>query len=132
MKNIIIATILLFLFNACTSSVQPQLNQTSVENSLTIDIDEEISILNSLGSLRNEKNTILDNPIYIGDNDEVSFKGDFLEKNSPISIKIGTKQPIVFHGKHYRIKSSKINHGEIIQMRDKNGNIFLDMEVIKN
>jgi len=133
MKNITILLLILFALNACTSSTQPQKAQTDTsKNNIVIDLDEEISILKSLGKLRNDGNVVLDNPIYIGDNDEVSFKGNILKENSPISIKIGDNQAITFKGYRYSIKTMELNNGEIIQMKNKGGNIFLEMEVIKD
>jgi len=134
MKNITIVLLVLFTLNACTSSIQPQKVQihTSKNNNIVIDLDEEISILKSLGKLRNDNSIILDNPIYIGDNDEVSFKGNTLKTNSPISLKIGNNPAITFKGDSYTIKTMQLNNGEIIQMKNKEGNVFLEMEIIKD
>jgi len=133
MKNIIISLLVLFALNACTSSIQPTKAQIQTsKNNIVIDLDEEISILESLGKLRNDNSIILDNPIYIGDNDEVSFKGDTLKTNSPVSLKIGNNPLITFKGNNYTIKTMELNNGEIIQMKNKEGNVFLEMEVIKD
>jgi len=132
MKKIIIFTLVLFGFNACTPSIPIKKNLHIGQKHIIIDLDEEFLILKSMGKLRNKNNIILDNPIYIGDNDEVSFKGDTLNENAPISITIGKNKPIIIRGTSYSIKTMEINNGEIIQMKDKNGNIFLEMEVLKD
>jgi len=132
MKNIIIFIVILFGFNACTSPLSTHTTPNIKKKSIVIDLDEEFSILQSIGTLRNNKHMLLDNPIYIGDNDEVSFKGDALDTKSPISIQIGNNKPISFGGKTYTLKTMEVNNGEMIQMKDKNGNIFLEMEVLKD
>jgi hypothetical protein len=107
----------------------PDTNQTKKQ--LTIDIDKELELLKSTG-LRDGQFQVVEEPIYIGDNDEVSFKGDELKKRSPLKIKVGSKKEIDFSGDRYTIKTAELKDGDFITIRDKNGEVFVDVKVIKN
>jgi len=133
MKKITILILILFTFHACNSSIKinKDQNRSILKKAITIDVDEELLLQKSIGELRNDSSNVLETPIYIGDNDEVSFKGDTLEKNSPLTITIGENKAITFKGNNYTIRSMELKNGDIIQMKDKNGNTFLEMEVIK-
>jgi len=127
MKHYILPLLLLAL-TACST-----LSTTSTENNnsktILIDVDKE---LNAQGEgLRGKDTLIIDAPLYIGDNDEVSFKGEYLQKASPIKVKIGDNDEVSFTGDHYTIKTMQLRNGEIIQMRGKDGNTFVEVEVIK-
>lgn len=103
-------------------------NQTSKQ--LTIDIDEELKLLDTTG-LRDDCLKVIDEPIYIGDNDEVSFKGDAMEKKSPLLIQIGEREPIKYSGKNYTIKTMDLKNGDLITIKDKKGKVFVEVNVIK-
>jgi len=115
-------------WSAC-SSTHPK-SVKSQSKSVIIDLDEEVRLKASSMQLRDSQSTILiDEPIYIGDNDEVSFKGDFMQESSPMTITIGNKDSITFSGKSFTIKTSDLKDGEKIQIRDQAGKIFVDVAV---
>jgi len=118
----------ILLLTACTHTTISPLKSTR-NNHLIINLDDELKILNARGEVRSDSKVIND-PIYIGDNDEVSFRGKVIENNSPLTITIGNNQPITFTGKRYTLKTIELNQGDIIQMKDKNGRIFLQVETI--
>jgi uncharacterized lipoprotein len=129
-KNLIYIVIILFL-GACSSSINPITKEQTLDNKrVIIDLDEELLLKESLGGLKDE-NIFFDEPIYIGDNDEVSFKGNILKKKSPIHIKIGKKSDIIFNQTTYRVRVSEIKSGDTIEMRDKNGKVFLSIKLFK-
>ena len=118
-------------FTAC-NSIKPEVTTKETpqkSKTLTIDLDKEIKIKEATGELRDSSGLLVDEPIYIGDNDEVSFKGDIMEKNSPLTIKIGSKDDITFSGKSYTLKTIELKDGETIQIKDKNGKIFVNVAV---
>ena len=130
-----IALYLLFslLFNGCIDkqSPSPSLPTHSTKNKIfTIDLDKEMEILEST-SLRNSSVKTIEQPIYIGDNDEVSFKGDILEENSPLTIEIEDKKTITFSGSRYKIKTMDLTNGDLIKFINNKGEIFAQFEVIK-
>jgi len=134
MKHYILPLLLLAL-TACstlsTTSIENPTATTENNNSKTIliDVDKE---LNAQGEgLRGKDTLIIDAPLYIGDNDEVSFKGEYLQKASPVKVKIGDNDEVSFTGDYYTIKTLKLHNGEIIQMQDKEGNTFVEVEVVK-
>jgi len=133
MRGYIIAIFLLLFLNSCVHNDMPK--QTSDTNQtkkqLTIDIDKELELLKSTG-LRDGQLQVVEEPIYIGDNDEVSFKGDELRKRSPLKIKVGSKKEIDFSGDRYTIKTAELKNGDFIVIKDKNGEVFVDVKVIKD
>ncbi len=140
MKNYLFFLILSVGFTACSKLSHPiqkpsveleDHNQSVQSKNLVIDVDEELLLQEEQNKLRDEESRVLDAPIYIGDNDEVSFKGESIEKKSPLSIQYGRHDAISFSGKNFTIKSMELNSGDNIKIKDKNGNIFIDMKVIK-
>ena len=129
-----ILPLLLLALTACsapstTSTKNPTVTaENNNRKTLLIDIDQE---LKKNGDLRGEDSLIIDAPLYIGDNDEGSFKGEYLQKASPIKVKIGDNDEVSFTGDHYTIKTLKLHNGEVIQMQDKEGNTFVEVEVVK-
>lgn len=133
MRRYLIALVLLLTLTltSCINNIPTipkDSNQT--ENSITIDIDEELELLESTG-LRDDELKVVEEPIYIGDNDEVSFKGDAMRKKSPLQIKIGDRKEIEFSGYRYTIKTMELKNGDLITIKDKNGNIFVDMKIVR-
>ena len=139
MKKNIIALLLLLSLTACvhTKITAPtnENNQTATDSNqtskkMTIDIDEGLKLL-ELPGLRDSTLKIIDEPIYIGDNDEVSFKGDAMQKKSPLLIKIGEREPVTFSGNNYTVKTYELKNGDFITIKDKNGDVFVDVSVVK-
>jgi uncharacterized protein YcfL len=131
MRNIVLSTlIVLFTFTACSSKTPQKLTPVTQEQNrtLTIDLDKEVK---SETDLRGKETLMIDSPIYIGDNDEVSFIGDIIEKESPIQVKIGDNDEVAFNGREISIKTMELHNGDIIQMRGQSGNVFLEVEVLK-
>jgi len=130
-----ILTLLLLALTACsTPSITSTKNSTvTAENNnsktILIDVDKELNAGEE--ALRGKDTLLIDAPLYIGDNDEVSFKGEYLQKASPVKVKIGDNDEVSFTGDHYTIKTLKLHNGEIIQMQDKEGNTFVEVEVVK-
>ena len=126
-----ILPLLLLALTACSTPSSKKTTITTENNSsksILIDIDQEF---NATVSLRGKNTLLIDTPIYIGDNDEVSFKGEYLEKVSPVKVKIGDNDEVSFRGNHYIIQTMKLYNGDIIQMQGKDGNTFIEIEVIK-
>ena len=98
---------------------------------LIIDLDKKLNIKGFNGSTRGDSNLRIEEPLYIGDNDEVIIKGNFLIEKSPISIKIGDHDEISFNGDSYTILNTQLQQGDLIQMRDNNKQLFLELEIIK-
>jgi len=130
-----ILPLLLLVLTACSS-----LSTTSTENptattennnskTILIDVDKELTVSDE--GLRGKDTLIIDAPLYIGDNDEVSFKGEYLQKASPVKVKIGDNDEVSFTGDHYTIKTLKLHNGDIIQMQGKEENTFVEVEVVK-
>jgi hypothetical protein len=130
MKKQIIAILLLFTLTSCVeniSTISTDSNQT--DSGITIDIDEELELLNATG-LRDDEVRVVEEPIYIGDNDEVSFKGNAMQKKSPLKIKVGNKREIEFSGYRYTIKTMELKNGDSIVIKDRDGNVFVDVKVV--
>ena len=131
MKKYIIVILLLLFLTACVNhivTVPTDVNQTSKK--ITIDIDEELELLDMTG-LRDNDSKVIEEPIYIGDNDEVSFKGNAMRRKSPLFIKVGKQKEITFSGDSYTLKTMELKNGDFITIKDRNGNVFLEMEVVK-
>lgn len=131
MKKAILSTfILIFILTSCTTNTPPKPTTATQEHnrSLIIDLDKEIG---SSEDLRGKDTLMIDSPIYIGDNDEVSFIGDIIEKESPIQVKIGDNDEVAFTGKNFTVSTMELKTGDIIQMRGKSGNVFVEVEVVK-
>jgi len=126
LKKSILPLLLLALTACSTRSITSTENNNS--KTIFIDVDKE---LNATEELRGKNTLMIDEPLYIGDNDEVSFKGQYLQKKSPVKVKIGDNDEVSFTGDHYTIKTMQLRNGEIIQMRGKDGNTFVEVEVIK-
>jgi hypothetical protein len=105
--------------------------EPSKGNMLVIDLDKELQLNKEREELRGKTSNLIEGSILINDNDEVSFKGKLLDKYSPITIKIGDNDEVSFSGDYYSIKTMQLKHGDIIEMKDKNSKIFLEMEVIE-
>ena len=94
-------------------------NQT--KKVLVIDLDKEITKDNSKGDLRGDKNRVI--PIFLGDNDEVSLKGNLLKRVN--RIKIGDNDEVAFSGDSYTIKTSELKEGDEIIIKYKKGKNIL-------
>ena len=126
MKKYILSILLLLGLTSCvnnTPSKEPK--------RVIINIDKEIKLLNST-SLRDGKSSVLDTPIYIGDNDEVSFKGDIMKKNSPLTIQVGSREAIKFNGDNYTLKTIELRDGDFVRIKDKDGKLFVNIKVIRD
>jgi len=137
MKQKILYTLIVVGLTACNHNPKKELVQKTIpqeqskQKVLFLDLDKASQFNETSEQLRGNKNNLLDDPIYIGDNDEVIFVGKLLEKNSPLKIKIGDNDEVSFSGNHYKIKTLQLQTGNIIQMTDKRGKLFLEMEVIR-
>lgn len=132
MKNRILWTLVsLLMLSACSSNTPPKpapSTQTQNERTLTIDLDKESQVETDL---RGQETLLSDAPIYIGDNDEVAFIGDIIQKESPVQVKIGDNDEVAFNGKEIRIDTTELRHGDIIQMIGQSRNVFVEVEVLK-
>jgi len=131
MKNTILLTLILFIVTACTTSTpQPPKpsTQEATTRSLIIDLDKEEQ---ASDDLRGKGTLLIDSPIYIGDNDEVSFIGDIIQKESPIQVKIGDNDEVAFTGSHFKVSTMELRNGDMIQITGKSGNVFVEVEVVK-
>jgi len=135
MKKYILLITLLFALTACslsTKSITPSIvkkRPSSQSKTLVIDLDEEVQLKEAIGGFKDNSDLLVDEPIYIGDNDEVSFKGDIIKKKSPVTIKVSNQKSIKFNGKNYTIKKLKLKDGDNIQIKDKNGKVFVDVTI---
>ncbi|HIP50920.1 MAG TPA: hypothetical protein EYG94_02430 [Campylobacterales bacterium] len=135
-KQIYITIIFLGLIGCNSTAIQ---KASPIEKSLEkkdtkklmIDLDKELKLTKERETLRSSKNEIIEGSIFLNDNDEVSFKGDILDEYSPVTIKIGDNDEISFSGNKYIIKTTELRNGDLIEMKNKNGKIFLEMEVIE-
>ena len=135
-KQIYITIIFLGLIGCNSTAIQ---KASPIEKSLEkkdtkklmIDLDKELKLTKERETLRSSKNEIIEGSIFLNDNDEVSFKGDILDEYSPVSIKIGDNDEVSFSGNQYSIKTMELKNGDLIEMKDKNGKVFLEMEVIE-
>jgi len=135
-KQIYITIIFLGLIGCNSTAIQ---KASPIEKSLEkkdtkklmIDLDKELKLTKERETLRSSKNEIIEGSIFLNDNDEVSFKGDILDEYSPVSIKIGDNDEVSFSGNQYTIKTMELKNGDLIEMKDKNGKVFLEMEVIE-
>lgn len=126
-KNIIYILLILLAITSC--SKQPITKEEA--KILVIDLDKEVEPKYSGDDLRGKNRLLVDTPIYIGDNDEVAFKGDILDKNSPLKVKIGDNDEVAFRNKHYIINTLELKSGDLIQIINKEGKVFIEMEVIR-
>jgi len=131
MKKYIYLGFILLGFLSCSSEVENKaLISTKKVKQLIINLDEELELNENRGDLRGGL-TIIEGSIFINDNDEVSFNGKILDKNSPITIKIGDNDEVSFSGNQYVIKTMQLQNGDLIEMRDKHGKVFMEMEVVE-
>lgn len=131
MKKYIYLGFILLGFLSCSSDVENKaLISTKKVKQVIINLDEELELNENRGDLRGGL-TIIEGSIFINDNDEVSFNGKILDKNSPITIKIGDNDEVSFSGNQYVIKTMQLQNGDLIEMRDKHGKVFMEMEVVE-
>ena len=131
MKKYIYLGFILLGFLSCSSDVENKaLISTKKVKQVIINLDEELELNENRGDLRGGF-TIIEGSIFINDKDEVSFNGKILDKNSPITIKIGDNDEVSFSGNQYVIKTMQLQNGDLIEMRDKHGKVFMEMEVVE-
>lgn len=131
MKKYIYLGFILLGFLSCSSDVENKADiSTKKVKQVIINLDEELELNENRGDLRGGL-TIIEGSIFINDNDEVSFNGKILDKNSPITIKIGDNDEVSFSGNQYVIKTMQLQNGDLIEMRDKHGKVFMEMEVVE-
>lgn len=131
MKKKIIAILILLTLTSCVNNVVKAPTDTNeTTKTITIDIDEELELLNTTG-LKDDGLEVFDEPIYVGDNDEVSFKGSEMQNKSPLFIKIGNKKEIKFSGSLFTIKTAELKSGDEIIIKDRYGNVFVHVKVVK-
>jgi len=119
------------MWAGCLSTPHPQRENNQTAHRLTINLDEAFEILDSTG-LRDDGLKVLEEPIYIGDNDEVVFVGDILAQKSPFTIKINQGYPIHVRGGIYRLKTATLKEGDRIVMEDKGGAVFVNLLIQKD
>jgi len=132
-KKLLLFTTTTILLISITGCKQPSLKQevtTQHQKQLIIDIDKELKS-QSLDTTRGDSSLILEKSLYIGDNDEVIIKGNFLIEKSPIFVKIGNHEETSFHAKEYHIPTFNLKGNNLIQLSDKNKELFLELEIIK-
>jgi len=127
MKKKMVMFILLLSLIGCVGNI-PKAMDENPKQKLSIDLDKE---LKDKTGLRDGNSNVFSEPIYIGDNDEVSFKGNIIQKNSPLIITIGKKKPIHFNGKAINIKTAELKNGETITIEGKDGTILVDISVLR-
>ena len=134
-KKLLLLTAIILV--SVTGCIQHNRNNNSsqiikAKKQLIIDLDKKLKEKKARGEVRGGSSSILFNePLYIGDNDEVVIKGNFLIEHAPISIKIGTHNEVRFNSNAYTILNLQLQQGDLIQMRDRNQQLFLELEVIK-
>jgi len=124
-KYAMILTILLSL-TGCVGN-EANVQKVSSSHSIMIDLDKEFK---ANDGLRDESLTVFSQPIYIGDNDEVSFKGEAIESHS-LLITIGNKKPIKFNGAVVKIPTGNLKNGTKIIIEDTNGTMIVDSSVVR-
>jgi len=101
-------------------------NTTKVnKKELMIDLDKALKNIT-----RGKKNSkIIEGSIFIGDNDEVSFKGKILLEKAPVLISYSDNDEVALKGDTFSISTMELKANSHIIMRDKNGTIFVDQIV---
>jgi len=118
-----------FLLNAEENETISNENNSSEikENIIIVDLDKELK-----NSTRGKDDcSIIEGSIYIGDNDEVSFKGDILLDKSPVTVSFGDNDEVSFTSNRFTVQTMDLKNNRHIIMRDKNGTIFVDQVVRK-
>lgn len=134
-QNILLLAILLF-FMACETqkNISPKIVENSINShksiknpnkTLTVDLDKKRTNQN-----RGDSNKeIIKGSILLGNNDEVSFKGNILREKAPITITYGDNDEVSLKGDDFTIKASTLKDGMHIIIRDKNHTIFVDQTI---
>ena len=134
LKNIFIFTILLSLL-ACEhprtmqpntqDKIKTERNKQIVKKHLIINLDKKREESSRGGSTKE----LIKGSFFLGDNDEVSFKGNILREKAPITITYGDNDEVSINGDDFNIKASELKDGMHIIIKDRNNRIFVDQVV---
>ena len=135
-KQVVLLLIMLNLTACLNPSHTVKIAENNSSKTVIIDLDKE-SMDYSKGGLLQKDELIIQGVIFLGDNDEVSFKGDILAEKSPIQWSISRKGSNQdndevkreINGNIFSIKTSELRVGDDVIIRDKNGNIFVNKRV---
>ena len=58
------------------------------------------------------------------------LKPEFYSTKSPLKIKVGNKREIELSGYRYTIKTMELKNGDSIVIKDRDGNVFVDVKVV--
>jgi len=111
-------------------------NQTAkIEKVLTIDLDKALQEVQKRHTKGKESN-LIDSVIFIEENKQITFNGNILEKNSPVTIKIShiiedndENDEVSFSGNSYSVHTQQFNDGDRIIMQDKAGKVFVNQVI---
>ena len=102
--------------------VESDSNTTSQKNKqLIIDLDKKKN--NRRGD---SKKDIIKGSIFIGDNDEVHFKGNILLEKAPVTVQYGDNDEVALTGDSFTIGTLELKANEHIIFKDKTGKVFVD------
>lgn len=130
MKRYLILILLLSLLNGENNkTVEPKdTNETIKEKkSLIVDLDKE----HKNTTRGDSKKGVIEGSLFLGDNDEVAFKGDILLKKAPVTVTYNDNDEVALKGNSFTIKTMELKANSHIIMRDKNGTVFVDQVVRK-
>ncbi len=103
---------------------------TQVKKILHVDLDVALKEMKKREN-RGKESTFIDSVIFIGDEKEIIFNGNILEKNSPVTIKIShiiddneDNDEVSFSGENYTIRTLNLNDGDHVIMKNREGKIF--------
>lgn len=131
MKQIVLISILLF-FTACVTP-RPNTHPTSHTDTkiLIIDIDQEYDDLKEIGHLRGDESIVIQRDILLEPYQKIQLQGDLLEEKSPFKVKIGDNDEVSFKGNSYTIDTMELKHGDQIIIKDKQNMPFIELNIIK-
>ena len=126
MKRYLFLMLSILMILVAEDNINVDNNTTKVnKKKIIIDLDEELK-----NATRGKKNTtIIESSIFIGDNDEVSFKGKILLEKAPVLITYGDNDEVALKGDSFTISTMELKANSHIIMKDSNGTIFVDQIV---
>ena len=137
MKKQLISTLLLLGLTASLNASNPITKEEAkvtkkVDKTLTIDLDKESIPKETKGSY----DKFIDIPLeMIGGVNVLNFIGDILQQKLPLAITIGDNDEVTFKkGNSFTIDNNKLKiklkDGDYIRMKDKDGKLFFQGEVM--
>lgn len=139
MKRLLWIVALLILTDTSMAKAKEHNQTREIKNGVVINIDKELEKIKQHPK-KGKINQVVDTVIFIENNEKITFEGKILEKNSPVTIKVGRisegeddNDEVAFidsfNGYQYTLETKILDDGDKVIIQDKDGKIISNQTI---